>query len=80
MLSTSLILLEEFWKSIEHRFPGDALIALPRRDQLFIFDEGNSAAKAVARRLIDVTIRENFNLLSHKLYARRSGKIELVTD
>ena len=79
MLSTSLILLDEFWKSIETRFPGDVLIALPRRDQLFIFDEGDSAAKTVARRLIDATTRENFNLLSQKLYARRGGKIVLVT-
>jgi uncharacterized protein YtpQ (UPF0354 family) len=80
MLSTGLILLDEFWKSIETRFPGDVLIALPRRDQLFIFDDGNSAAKALARRLIDVTTRDNFNLLSEKLYARRNGEIVLVAD
>jgi uncharacterized protein YtpQ (UPF0354 family) len=80
MLSPSLILLEDFWKSIAIRFPGDVLIALPRRDQLFIFEDGNSAAKALARRLIDVTIKANFNLLSQKLYARRSGKIVLVTE
>jgi uncharacterized protein YtpQ (UPF0354 family) len=80
MLSTGLLVLDEFWKSIETRFPGDALIALPRRDQLFIFDDGNSAAEALARRLIDVTTRENFNLLSDKLYARRNGKIVLVAD
>jgi uncharacterized protein YtpQ (UPF0354 family) len=80
MLSTGLILLDEFWKSIETRFPGDVLIALPRRDQLFILDDGNSAAKALARRLIDVTTRENFNLLSDKLYARRNGEIVLVAD
>ena len=80
MLSTGLILLDEFWKSIETRFPGDVLIAVPRRDQLFIFDDGNSSAKALARRLIDVTTRENFNLLSEKLYARRNGEIVLVGD
>jgi len=80
MLSTGLILLDEFWKSIEARFPGDVLLALPRRDQLFIFDDGNSAAKALARRLIDVTTRDNFNLLSEKLYARRNGEIVLVAD
>jgi uncharacterized protein YtpQ (UPF0354 family) len=79
MLSTSLILIDEFWKSIETRFPGDVLIALPRRDQLFIFDETNPA-KALARRLIEETVRENFNLLSEKLYARRNGKILFVTD
>jgi uncharacterized protein YtpQ (UPF0354 family) len=80
MLSTSLILLDEFWKSIETRFPGDVLIALPRRDQLFIFDDGNPTAKALARQLIDRTTKENFNLLSQKLYARRSGQFVFVTD
>ena len=80
MLSTSLILLDEFWKSIETRFPGDVLIALPRRDQLFIFDDGNAAAEAMARRMIDVTTRDNFNLLSQKLYARRHGKIVLAAN
>jgi uncharacterized protein YtpQ (UPF0354 family) len=77
MLSTSLILLDEFWKSIQTRFPGDVLIALPRKDQLFIFDD-DPPVEAAARRLVDVTSRENFNLLSSKLYARRDGKIVLA--
>jgi uncharacterized protein YtpQ (UPF0354 family) len=80
MLSTSLVLVDEFWAAIATKFSGDVLIALPRRDQLFIFEDGNSAAKALARRLIDVTTRDNFNLLSQHLYARRDGKIVLVTD
>jgi uncharacterized protein YtpQ (UPF0354 family) len=80
MLSTSLVLIDEFWKSVETRFPGDVLIALPRRDQLFIFDDGNPEAKTVARRLIGNTVKENFNLLSQNLYARRGGKIVLVAD
>jgi uncharacterized protein YtpQ (UPF0354 family) len=80
MLSTSLILLDEFWRSIETRFPGDVLIALPRKDQLFIFDDRDSTAKERARALIDVTTQENFNLLSQKLYARRSGKVVLTLE
>jgi len=80
MLSPSLLLLDEFWKSIEKRFPGDVLIAIPRKDQLFIFDDGNPAVKAAVRGLIAGTIRENFKLLSPQLYARREGKIVLVTD
>jgi len=80
MLSTSLILLDEFWRSIETRFPGDVLIALPRKDQLFIFDDGNATAKERARALIDLTTQENFNLLSQKLYARRGGKIMLALE
>jgi len=78
MLSTSLILLEDFWKSVARRFPEDVLIALPRKDQLFVFDD-NPNARAGARRLIDETISEGFNLLSSGLYARRGGKIEAVS-
>lgn len=78
MLSTSLILLEDFWKSVAHRFPGDVLIALPRKDQLFVFDD-NPKARAGVRGLIDETIGEGFNLLSPGLYARRDGKIEAVS-
>ena len=80
MLSTSLVLIDEFWDSIKARFPGDVLIALPRRDQLFIFGDGNPAVKMLARHLIDVTTQENFNLLSEDLFARRGDKIVLVTD
>lgn len=80
MLSTSLILLDDFWKSVAGRFPGDVLIALPRKDQLFLFDDGNAALRAGIRRLIDATFEDNFNLLSRQLYARRGGKIVAVTD
>jgi len=81
MLSTSLILLDDFWKSVAARFPGDVLIALPRKDQLFVFDDdGNAAMRAGIRRLIDLTFEDNFNLLSRQLYARRGGKIVAVAD
>lgn len=78
-LSPSLVLLEEFWTSIRSRFPGNALIAVPRRDQLFVFDD-TAEGKAIARRLIDVTVKEDFSLLSNRLYARRSGKIVAVKE
>ena len=78
MLSASLILLDDFWESVAKRFPGDVLIALPRKDQLFLLDD-TPQAKAGARRLIDVTMADNFNLLSPQLYARRAGKIVAVT-
>jgi len=81
MLSTSLILLDDFWNSIAARFAGDVLLALPRKDQLFIFDDdGNQATRMRVRRLIDTTIDENFNLLSPMLYARRRGEIVIVPD
>ncbi len=79
MLSTSLILLDDFWKSVAGRFPGDALIALPRKDQLFLFDD-RPEVRAGVRRLINATMEDNFNLLSPQLYARRAGKIVAVTD
>jgi uncharacterized protein YtpQ (UPF0354 family) len=75
MLSTSLVLLDEFWQSIKPHFPGDVLFALPRRDQLFIFDASNPRAQSAARQLIDVTIKDGFNLLSDKIFERRNGKL-----
>lgn len=78
-LSPSLVLLEEFWNSIKSRFPTNALIAVPRRDQLFVFDD-TPDGKAIARRLIDVTMKEDFSLLSDRLYARRGGKIVAVEE
>jgi hypothetical protein len=81
MLSTSLILLEDFWTSVAARFPGDVLIALPRKDQLFLFDDdGNARSLARIRQLIDATIEDNFNLLSPQLYARRGGAIVAATE
>jgi hypothetical protein len=79
MLSPSLILLDEFWASVAARFPGDVLIALPRKDQLFVFDD-STVALTLARRLIAATVEEGFNLLTSNLYARRGGKVVPVTD
>jgi uncharacterized protein YtpQ (UPF0354 family) len=79
MLSPSLILLSEFWTSITDRYPGDVLIAVPRRDQLFILDDDVSG-RTLARRLIDVTFQDDLSLLSDKIFARRNGNIVLVTE
>lgn len=78
MLAPSLLLLDGFWQRIAPRFRGDVLIALPRRDQLFIFDASDPQAEAAARRLIAVTWNDTFNLLSGKLYRRRNGRIAVV--
>jgi uncharacterized protein YtpQ (UPF0354 family) len=77
LLSPTVILLDEFWTSIKGRYPGDVLIAVPRRDQLFIFND-NAEGPALARRMIDVTFKDNLNLLSDRIYARRNGKIVAV--
>jgi uncharacterized protein YtpQ (UPF0354 family) len=79
LLSPTLILLDEFWASIAGRHPGDVLIAVPRRDQLFILDD-DARGRAMARRLIDVTFQDNFNLLSDRIFARRGGKIVAVQE
>lgn len=75
MLSTSLVLLDEFWLSISTKFPGDVLFAVPRRDQLFVFDASNPKAQNAARQIIDVTFKDGFNLLSDKIFERRNGKL-----
>ena len=81
LLSPSLLLVDEFWTSVAVRFPGDVLFAIPRKDQLFIFnDDGNSRTEALARGLIKATLDEGFNLLSPTLYARRKGRIVALTD
>lgn len=79
MLSPTLILLDEFWTSIKDRYSGDVLIAVPRRDQLFILDD-NVDGRALARRLIDVTLQDDFGILSDKIFARRNGKIFVVNE
>lgn len=81
LLSPSLILLDDFWKSISARFPGNVLIALPRKDQLFVFDDdGSATSQAAVRRLIAATYEDGFNLLSPVLYARRGRKIVALAD
>lgn len=77
MLSPSLILLNEFWESIKPRFPNDTLIAIPRRDQLFIFHD-TVDGRSIARKMIKVTLDEDYGVLSSALYARRGGKIIAV--
>jgi hypothetical protein len=79
MLSPTLILLDEFWTSIKDRYSGDVLIAVPRRDQLFILND-NVDGRALARRLIDITFRDDFSLLSERIFARRNGKIVVVNE
>jgi uncharacterized protein YtpQ (UPF0354 family) len=79
MLSPSLVLFDEFWNSIRHRYPGDVLIAVPRRDQLFIIDD-NADGKALAQAVIKATLADDFAILSATLFARRNGKIVVVEE
>jgi len=79
LLASSLILLDDFWRSVAQRFPGDVLIALPLREQLFLFDD-KPELHAGIRRLIEATAEDGTSLLSARLYARRGGKIVVVED
>jgi hypothetical protein len=78
MLSSSLILLDEFWVSVESTVSSDVYFALPRRDQLFILDAKFQNAIPKLRKLIVITEQDGFNLLSNRLYRRREGKLELA--
>jgi uncharacterized protein YtpQ (UPF0354 family) len=79
MLSPTLVLLDEFWISIKDRYSGDVLFAVPRRDQLFILND-NVDGRVLARRLIDMTFRDDFDLLSGRVFARRNGEIVVVNE
>lgn len=78
-LSTGLILLDEFWKLIEKKFPADVLIALPRTDQLILFDASKPNVPEMARQIIEATFSDGFNLLSEKIYERRDGKFAVFS-
>lgn len=79
-LGPSLILLDEFWASVSASFPGDVIIAIPRKDQLFLFRADSPNAAARARAVTEATFEDDFNLLSDVLLVRRGDKIELLQE
>ena len=79
LLSPSLILIDEFWDSIEGKYSDDVLIAMPRKDQLFLFDNAEPHAMQLARRMVEVTFEDGFDLLSPQLLRRHSGRFELIS-
>jgi uncharacterized protein YtpQ (UPF0354 family) len=80
MLSTSLILLDEFWQSLSSDGPKNYYFAIPRRDQLFLLDSENEDALPTLRYLVELTFKDNFNLLSSNIYSYDGGKIDKVRD
>jgi uncharacterized protein YtpQ (UPF0354 family) len=79
MLSSSLIIMDDFWNSVEASVSPDVYLALPRRDQLFIMDAKFPDGLPALRKLIQLTEQDGFNLLSNKLFRRRNGKLELAS-
>lgn len=77
-LTTSLVLLDEFWEIIDAEYPNGCIFALPRKDQLFIFDINDVNAMQLATNMVRVTFEDDFNLLSSQLFSRRNGVIGLV--
>lgn len=76
-LTSSLILLDEFWDVVEAEYTSGCLFALPRKDQLFVFDMKHPNALELAENMVRVTFEDDFNLLSNQIFSRRNGKIEL---
>lgn len=80
MLSTSLILLDEFWTMAEAKHSNDLLFAVPRRDQLFVASAKDPRLVSTVQKLVEVTFADGFNLLSDRIYRRRNGQLEMVVD
>jgi len=77
-LTTSLVLLKEFWEIIDAEYPNGCIFALPRKDQLFIFDINNANVIQLATNMVRVTFEDDFNLLTSQIFSRRNGVIGLV--
>lgn len=79
-LTSALLAMDEFWHRVGPRFPGNVLIAIPRRDQLFLFNAEHPKAVERARRLVNATIEDKYALLSERLYIRRNGQIGALLE
>lgn len=77
-LAPSLVLFEEFWDNADKNYPEGCIIALPRRDQLFLIDLTDPSAVENAQHLVRVTFEDGFNLLTPELYVRKAGVISIL--
>lgn len=74
-LASGLLILEDFWERVQPRFPGGALAINPRRDQIFLIDKRSPDALGLARRMIDATFADGFNLQSRGIFERVDGRL-----
>jgi hypothetical protein len=79
-ISPALLLTEKFWTLLESQFPNGVLIAIPRRDAIFVFDKRLPNAAQTARNLIDGTFKTEPDLLSEYIFERRDGKLQVVAE
>lgn len=77
-LAPSLLLLDGFWEHVRPRFPAGAFVINPRRDQIFLIDKRDPAAKDYARRLVEATFQDDFALQSRGIFDRVDGKLVLL--
>jgi len=77
-LAPSLVLFDEFWDLADKEYPNGCIIALPRRDQLFLIDLSDPNAVENAQHLVRVTFADDFNLLTPELYVRKAGVISVL--
>ena len=78
ILTSGLLLAEEFWKAVGREISNDVFVALPRRDQVFLLDASNTNAIPAMKKMIELTFEDNFNLLSDQIFRHRNGKLEAV--
>jgi hypothetical protein len=79
-VSPSLILVDKFWDLVKDRFPEGALIAVPKTDQLFLFDRRDPKAVEFARAVIEEMYQSDYGQLSDEIFVWRDGKIELLAE
>ncbi|EJM98909.1 hypothetical protein PMI41_04672 [Phyllobacterium sp. YR531] len=76
-LSTSLVLLDSFWGSLDNKYPKGAIFVVPRMDELFVIDAAIPGAADIARDVVRITFKEGFSLLSEEVYIHRNNKIQV---
>lgn len=76
-LSTSLVLLDSFWDSLDNKYPKGAIFVVPRMDELFVIDAAIPGAANIAHDIIRITFNEGFSLLSNEVYIRRNNRIQI---
>ncbi|MCI5054497.1 MAG: DUF1444 family protein [Flavobacteriales bacterium] len=76
----AIILIENFWEQIYEMIGGNAVIAIPARDLLFICKEGNQEAMAKMKEMTQGYFDnpETQGLLSKALYLKQSGSTGLT--
>ncbi len=78
LLTSGMALLPEFWQILKRRHGSEFLFALPRKDQLFVFEPSFHKQMTAAKMLVNATWDDNFNLLSPMTFKWVDGDIEVL--